>query len=180
MFEASIHGRFQPFHNGHLKYAQAALERSEFLYIGLTKVFPSLEPASTVSIHRDYAENNPFLYRERVDIIRSSLLSAGVDLSRFLIGPFPIEQPEKIREFVDPSGVCYTTVVDQWNIEKIGSLEKHGFRVEVLKDGAWVDEYIKSGTQIRALIRDGNSSWEDYVPAGAVCAIQDIIRTRSI
>ncbi len=31
-----IHGRFQPFHNGHLEYLLAALERCETLIIGIT------------------------------------------------------------------------------------------------------------------------------------------------
>jgi len=35
--EGSAHGRFQPFHNGHLEYVLAAQKQSDFLWIGITK-----------------------------------------------------------------------------------------------------------------------------------------------
>jgi nicotinamide-nucleotide adenylyltransferase len=31
-----IHGRFQPFHNGHLEYLRGAAERSDEVWIGIT------------------------------------------------------------------------------------------------------------------------------------------------
>jgi len=31
-----IHGRFQPFHNGHLEYMRGAADRSDELWIGIT------------------------------------------------------------------------------------------------------------------------------------------------
>lgn len=33
-----IHGRFQPFHNGHWQYARAALARCDVLIIGITLI----------------------------------------------------------------------------------------------------------------------------------------------
>jgi len=33
----SIHGRFQPFHNEHLDYVLRALDRCDFLWIGITQ-----------------------------------------------------------------------------------------------------------------------------------------------
>lgn len=36
-----IHGRFQPFHNGHLEYALAALSRCSHLIVGITNPDPS-------------------------------------------------------------------------------------------------------------------------------------------
>ena len=31
-----IHGRFQPLHNGHLAYLEAAAERCDHLFVGIT------------------------------------------------------------------------------------------------------------------------------------------------
>ena len=36
-----IHGRFQPFHNGHLEYMSGAAERSDELWIGITNPDPA-------------------------------------------------------------------------------------------------------------------------------------------
>jgi len=33
-----IHGRFQPFHNGHLEYMRGAADRSDELWIGILRV----------------------------------------------------------------------------------------------------------------------------------------------
>jgi nicotinamide-nucleotide adenylyltransferase len=36
-----VHGRFQPFHSGHLQYALAALQRCAHLIVGITNPDPS-------------------------------------------------------------------------------------------------------------------------------------------
>ena len=36
-----IHGRFQPFHNGHLEYLRGAAERSDEVWIGITNPDPA-------------------------------------------------------------------------------------------------------------------------------------------
>jgi cytidyltransferase-like protein len=54
-----IHGRFQPFHNGHFEYLKAAYERSERLIVGITQydqaVYDQGSPA-----HRLNVADNPF------------------------------------------------------------------------------------------------------------------------
>ena len=35
-----IHGRFQPFHNGHLDYLRGALARCDELFVGITNPDP--------------------------------------------------------------------------------------------------------------------------------------------
>jgi nicotinamide mononucleotide adenylyltransferase len=30
-----VHGRFQPFHNGHLEYVLSAKQKCDFLYVGI-------------------------------------------------------------------------------------------------------------------------------------------------
>ena len=36
-----IHGRFQPFHNGHLEYLAGAAERSDEVFVGITNPDPA-------------------------------------------------------------------------------------------------------------------------------------------
>ena len=41
MKRGMIHGRFQPFHNGHLEYMRGAAERSDELWVGITNPDPA-------------------------------------------------------------------------------------------------------------------------------------------
>ena len=36
-----IHGRFQPFHNGHLEYLRGAAARSDEVFVGITNPDPA-------------------------------------------------------------------------------------------------------------------------------------------
>jgi nicotinamide-nucleotide adenylyltransferase len=70
-------GRFQPFHNGHLFAIEYALERSEFLYIGLG------------SSNKSHEERNPFTAAERIEMIKAALDDRGVDPRKWMIIPIP-------------------------------------------------------------------------------------------
>ena len=66
MTRGFVHGRFQPFHNGHLEYLRGALERCEELFVGITN--PDLshvrpEPEDPL---RHLPESNPWSYVERL------------------------------------------------------------------------------------------------------------------
>ena len=41
MTSGMIHGRFQPFHNGHLEYLRGAAARSDEVFVGITNPDPS-------------------------------------------------------------------------------------------------------------------------------------------
>src|SRR5205085_9034914 len=61
-----IHGRFQPFHLGHLEYLRGAAERSDEVWIGITNPDPARvkpEPSDPV---RHLPESNPFSYADRL------------------------------------------------------------------------------------------------------------------
>ncbi|HEY4251088.1 MAG TPA: hypothetical protein VGM87_07800, partial [Roseomonas sp.] len=162
----SIHGRFQPFHNAHLAYAQAALRIAKRLYVGLTKILTEHQIGADVAPHRYEEMSNPLTYFQRVEIITQALTSEGIPRERFEIGPFPVEVPNRLSEFWPKKNLCFTTIVDDWNIEKIRTLKEEGYEVVVLDDLNLKHLNIATGTEIRRLFRDKDQSWRLFVPSG--------------
>jgi len=165
MIRASVHGRFQPFHNGHLGYIEAALRRADHLYIGLTRVLTEPGIGGDLAPHRLRMRDNPFTYYQRCAIVQAALDSEGVDRSRWSVGPFPIEAPDRLPEFWPTEGLCLTTIVDAWNEEKVRVLRSHGYEVEIL-DVAPSDR-IRTGTAVREGLRMGGDAWKSWTPEGA-------------
>lgn len=164
MKEGSVHGRFQPFHNGHLDYVLQAFDRADFIWVGLTQVYrPKSDPSSEAS--RERATSNPLTFRDRCDLVDAALASAGIDRHRFRITPFPIETPERLQEFIQPGCLCFTTRVNEWNDVKVDRLNANGFPTEILSLSVPDNMRVTSGTEIRRLIRAGDPSWARFVPS---------------
>lgn len=167
-----VHGRFQPFHNGHLDYVLQAFERSEFISVGLTQIF---KPRPTEEkTGRNTAAANPLSFLERSCLVSSALQEAGVQRDRYDIVPFPIETPTRLREFISPDTTCFTTELNRWNSEKIRLLTREGYTVERLKVSEVDGVRIANGTTIRDLIRQNDDRWKGFVPP-SVC---ELILTR--
>jgi cytidyltransferase-like protein len=163
----SIHGRFQPFHRGHLEYALEAFQRCGHLFIGITQhnIEALRWSALDVAKHRSEPSSNPFTYSDRMKIIESSLVGENIDRSRFSIIPFPIETPTELDQYLRKDVVIFTTVYDEWNRSKIEILKQHGYVVVTLWER---EEKIFEGKTIRQLIAKGDRRWEAMVPVGAV------------
>lgn len=162
----SIHGRFQPFHNEHLEYALAALELCDYLWIGITQYdIEELKKCQT-SPNRSSLTANPLTYIERVKIITDALKDAKVDKSRFAFVPFPIDEPDKLYQFVDKNTVCYTTVREEWNRAKVERLIASGYDVHVLWENLG-DKKISS-TLIRDYLISGDESWKAMVQPSTI------------
>ncbi len=103
--EASIHGRFQPFHLGHLEYALEAFQRYEYVHVGITQFHQRrlVQVAPASAAHRAIPESNPLTYFERSLLIRAALTAEGIPPERYSIVPFPIEDPAELPEFVGTS-----------------------------------------------------------------------------
>ena len=159
--EGSVHGRFQPFHNGHLEYVLAAQKQCGFLWIGITKFDIDTTELSPLGRTREKPENNPLTYRQRITMIGAALAENGVRKDEFAFIPFPIERPTKLWQFLPTSVPCFTTVYEEWNREKISVLESHGYQVIVL----W-ERNIKeiSGGEIRNDMIAGGNRWRGVVP----------------
>jgi nicotinamide-nucleotide adenylyltransferase len=174
--EASAHGRFQPFHNEHLEYVLAAQSLCDFLWIGITKYDVTSTDLNPLGAVRERPENNPLTFFERAHIIRESLIDAGVPGGAFGFVPFPIETPQRLHSFMATSVLCYTTICEQWNKDKIEVLEAHGYDVGVL----WERPTKKiTGAAVRNDILEGGSAWRSMVPAATARAVEQLgLRSR--
>lgn len=173
----SVHGRFQPFHNGHLDYILEAFGRADFLWVGLTQVFQP-GPDNSHEGSRDLAASNPLTFRERSDLVEAALVASGIHRGRFRVTPFPIESAERIHEFIPAGCMCFTTLVNEWNDEKVRRLNRHGFPTTILSLSVPDNMRVTSGTEIRRLIRASDPSWARFVPAAVAEVIEGRLRQR--
>lgn len=155
-----IHGRFQPFHNGHLEYLRAAVEQCENLVIGITNADPTQISEEATSEHRHLPESNPFTFFQRSVMIRELLIEESIPLERSLIIPFPVHSPERWRYYLPPNVVHYLRVFSPWEQAKVDRLRQQGYAVEVLHPG--VSKAIEA-TEVRRRMASG-AGWEELVP----------------
>ena len=155
-----IHGRFQLFHNEHLRYALLAKEQCKKLIVGITSPENASLIREEVDPHRSEAASNPFTYYERYHMIRAALLEAGIKREDFEIVPYPIERPEILENYIPLSATSFFTIYDRWGYEKLERLSALGYGTIVLFDDR---EKQMCSTDIRQKIADGNE-WKDMVP----------------
>jgi nicotinamide-nucleotide adenylyltransferase len=167
-----IHGRFQPFHNGHLEYLLGAYGRSEEVFVGITNPDPTrIQPEASDPL-RHLPESNPWSYAERLIMVKAAARDAGLDLARVHVIPFPVNEPELWPAYV-PDGVTqYIRLFSEWGGTKLDRLRDAGYEVVVLDDGV---EKAVSGADVRAAIRDGGD-WDALVPAGVARVIRSFDR----
>ena len=171
-----IHGRFQPFHNGHFEYLLAASELCDRLVIGITQYDPETTDRGSPP-HRMAESDNPFSYWERLQIIRGAIAKSTLTKREVEVVPFPIHEPENIWRFVDPTSIMFTTIYDRWNVEKIRRLKDQSFRVHVL----WRRRVKEiEGKRVRLAMRQYPLEFRALVPEGAFEVIEEIKRNWSI
>jgi len=165
-----VHGRFQPFHNGHWEYARAALARCDFLFIGITNPDPSLIVHEVADTARHLPEANLFTFFERYQMIQSTLIEAEVSLSRFAIVPFPIHHPERWSYYCPRETTQFVRIFSSWGQEKLQRFCEHNWYVEVLDEGVAKEV---SGSEVRQRLRE-EREWEILVPHAVVRVLQEI------
>lgn len=156
----AVCGRFQIFHNDHLKYVLSAKEHCKHLIVGITSSDPSVSPQEKNDHNRGKSIANPCTYFERMMIVEHSLYNVGLTYKDFHIVPFPIGRPELIRYYLPLDAVCFFTIYDEWGMEKVERLKNEGYCTEIL----WKSEKKGlSSSFIREEIAKGND-WINYVP----------------
>ena len=157
-----IHGRFQPFHNGHLEYLRGAAERSDEIWIGITNPDPARIQFEESDPLRHLPESNPYSYAKRLLMAKAAAADLGLDLAHVHVIPFPVNEPELWPAYV-PEGVTqYLRLFSSWGGTKLDRLREAGYEVVILDKGV---EKEVSGADVRAAMRAGEE-WESLVPPG--------------
>jgi cytidyltransferase-like protein len=164
-----IHGRFQPFHNGHLEYLRGAAERCDEVFVGITNPDPRRVKEEASDPLRHLPESNPFSYVERLLMVEAAAEDEGI---RAHVIPFPVNEPELWDAYV-PAGVTqYLRLFSEWGGTKLDRMRDAGYEIVVLDEGA-VKEI--SGADVRAALRSGGD-WEALVPPGVARVIRSLER----
>jgi nicotinamide-nucleotide adenylyltransferase len=167
-----VHGRFQPFHLGHLEYLRGAAERCEELFVGITNPDPErIRPEASDPL-RHLPESNPFTYVERLLMVKAAAQDAGIDLARLHVIPFPVNEPELWRAYVPDDVVQFLRLFSDWGGTKLERLRDAGYEVVVLDEGAAKEI---SGADVRAALREG-ADWEALVPPGVAEVLKRLER----
>ncbi len=149
-------GRFQPFHKGHLKVVEWALERVDELIM----VVGSAQESHTLQ--------NPMTAGERILAIRETLKNY---LDRVLIIPVPdilmnSAWVAHVKTYVPP----FQAVISRNPLVKV-LFEEAGY--EVLEPPAFDrDKYV--ATNIRAKMLLGDPSWKELVPEPVAKVIEEL------
>jgi nicotinamide-nucleotide adenylyltransferase len=162
-----IHGRFQPFHNGHKRYLEWALNHCENLIVGITNADPNHIANEKVDPERHKKRNNPYMYFERQILIRSYLESEGLT-DRVIITPFPINKANLWKYYAPKEATHFVMVLEDWHEEKVRRLKNNGRSVHTKRGKRDI-----SATNIRQKMRDGRS-WESDVPNSIAKTIKSL------
>ena len=163
-----IHGRFQPFHNGHLAYMTGAAGCCERLLVGITNPDRLHMRPTPEDANRHLPAANPFTYTERLLMVRAAARAAGVASVEVI--PFPVTEPELWPDYVPAGTVHFLRVFSPWGAAKLERLRGGGYRAVVLDADAAKEV---SGEQVRAAIRSGGD-WKTLVPPAVATIIDSL------
>jgi cytidyltransferase-like protein len=150
-----IHGRFQPFHLGHLEYLRGAAARSDEVFIGITNPDPErIRPEASDPL-RHLPESNPYTYVERLLMVKAAAADAGIAAERVHVIPFPVNEPELWDAYVPRDVVQFIRLFSGWGGTKLQRLREAGYEVVVLDEGA---EKEVSGADVREALRARRSA----------------------
>lgn len=149
-------GRFQPFHNGHLRVLQQLSSRYDDIIIGIGS-----------SQYHDTSDN-PFSGMERKKMIAQSLHAAGIQNVQIVLIP-DIHDPPRWVDHVCSLVLPFDVVIANNPITKKLFVEK-GY---VVKGTQYFDRKNNSGKEIRRRIRY-NEQWYGLVPESVCTIIHDI------
>jgi cytidyltransferase-like protein len=175
MRRGMIHGRFQPFHNGHLEYLRGAADRSDEVWVGITNPDPARIKPEPSDPLRHLPESNPYSYAERLLMVKAAAADLELDPRRVHVIPFPVNEPELWPAYVPHGTTQYLRLFSDWGGTKLERLRAAGYQVVVLDEGA---EKGISGADVRAAMREGRE-WDRLVPPGVARVVSEFkpIRT---
>ncbi len=152
-------GKFQPFHNGHLKCVEYILTKVDELIIILG------------SAQYSHSLNNPFTAGERIEMIRLALKEANIPHDRYIIVPVPdtngvhSEWVARVLSYSPKFDVVFSNepLTRRLFIEA-------GFNVQNIP---FFNRTILSATEVRRRMID-DENWEELVPPAVASYIKSI------
>lgn len=183
--DGMIHGRFQPYHNGHVQHTKRALKRvpkGNKLYIGITKPFITDNGTSVGDDHRDNRDSNPYTFEQRREmILRSIELDPEITdrLDDIVVIPWSMNNENELNMlinafFPERDVTQFMNIIpgDGWEYEKEKILQELGFRTVNLVNKE--KPRITSATEVRTLKKAKDATWEDKVPDGTRKIVQGL------
>jgi nicotinamide-nucleotide adenylyltransferase len=164
-----IHGRFQPFHLGHVEYLRGAAARSDEVWVGITNPDPARVREEASDPLRHLPESNPWSYAERLLMVTEVARDEGLEV---YVIPFPVNEPDLWPAYVPPGVTQYLRLFSEWGGTKLERMREAGYEVVVLDEGA-VKEI--SGAEVRAALRS-DADWRSLVPPGTARVIESLER----
>ena len=153
-------GRFQPFHNGHLKLAHQILDECEKLIIAVG------------SSQFNFTFSNPFTAGERIYFIHNSLVESKIDLSKVYI--LPILNLENNAIWVQHLRSMLPKFDSIYSGNKfVQELVSHGSEAFKVHSPVFHNKSHYNGTNIRMNIVM-NKKWRDFVPNAVYKIIMDL------
>jgi cytidyltransferase-like protein len=168
MTRGMIHGRFQPFHLGHLEYLRGAASRCEEVFVGITNPDRERIKPEAADPLRHLPESNPFTYVERLLMVKAAAADAGIEAQRLHVIPFPVNEPELWDAYVPGDVVQFIRLFSDWGGTKLDRLRAAGYEVVVLDEGSAKEI---SGADVREALRAGGG-WEHLVPSGVAALLK--------
>jgi nicotinamide-nucleotide adenylyltransferase len=167
-----IHGRFQPFHNGHLEYLRGAADRCDEVFVGITNPDPQrIKPEESDPL-RHLPESNPYTYVERLLMVKAAATAAEIEVTRLHVIPFPVNEPELWHAYVPEDVVQFIRLFSDWGGTKLERLREAGYEVVVLDEGAGKEI---SGVEVRQTLLEGGD-WKSLVPPGVATVLEGLQR----
>ena len=157
-----VHGRFQPPHNGHIRYILSALDKAEHLVIGICTPRICTPEEALATGYPCTAELNPFSYSDRKEMITAALSELGVPREKYSFVDFPSDYTG-IGNIVSKDTVFLMSMSGESDMKKREYLETLGFTVDTVI-AVPEDESIEKGSLVRAGLTAGTHSWEPLVP----------------
>lgn len=165
-----IHGRFQPFHNGHLDCLRWVSESCDKVIVGVTNPDIRDQVKSQLAPHRHTENANPFTYYERVEMILRAADQIKITPERLRTVPFFLNSPNTWCSYIPRCCIHYVTILSEWEASKALHIENEGYLVmkrHILRN--------ISATDVRMSMAEGRSI-NHLVPEGVFDLINNLGR----
>ncbi len=164
-----VHGRFQPPHNGHIRFMQEAFNRAEHVIIGICTPAICTEEEAERTGYPCAPHMNPFTHQERIEMITLALTDVGILKEQFSFIPFPSDY-QNIEVLVPKDSVFFMSVTSEHDQRKITYLESRGFHIETIFPNIKKTKtlsFIDCFSSLRNLKKRANSTFFDFAYAPA-------------